>query len=118
MNGKPANASGKFANYSEKTNDINGRSGSVAVPGRVPISQAPKTLGLQTPGRGGLDIPRLSAASANRLLPEDLQDAARMVGRLSPYHGDPERFVLRREEPSNCSSPWFAERGGQHEPVA
>ena len=41
-----------------------------------------------------------------------------MVGRLSPYHGDPERFFLRREEPSNCSSPWFAERGGQHEPVA
>jgi hypothetical protein len=39
-----------------------------------------------------------SSAATNRLLPEDLQDAARMVGRLSPYHGDPERFVLRREE--------------------
>ena len=98
MNGKPANVSGKFANYSEKTNDINGRSGGVAVPGRVPYSASPNTLGLQKPGKGGIDLPRFSAASANCLLPEDLQDAARMVGRLTPYHGDPERFFLRREE--------------------
>ena len=41
-----------------------------------------------------------------------------MVGRLSPYHGDPERFVLRREEPSNCCSPLLTERGGEHESVA
>ena len=70
----------------------------MAVPGRVPYSATPNTLGLQTPGKGGLELSRFSAASANRLLPEDLQDAARMVGRLTPYHGDPERFFLRREE--------------------
>lgn len=30
--------------------------------------------------------------------PADLRDIARLAARLSPEHGDPERFYLRREE--------------------
>ena len=60
MNGKLANDSGKFANYSEKANGINDREGSVAVPGR---------LELPTFGLGNRCSILLSYGTAPRVVP-------------------------------------------------
>lgn len=42
--------------------------------------------------------PTGNAPCAGITIPADLRDIARLVTRLSPERGDPERFYIRREE--------------------
>lgn len=75
------------------------RSRFVGGPGRSVVVKAPQVVAVATAPQPALEKPRLSPRLATcQAEASRVREALRLVNRLTPYHGDPERFFMCRAE--------------------